>query len=47
MTEGHALAEREQPVGLRIGGGDRDPQSLGCGQQQQRIAYRLSRRQQQ
>ena len=47
MTEGHALSEREQPVRLRVHGGDRDPESLGCSQQQQRIADRLSRRDQQ
>ena len=47
MTEGHALSEREQPVRLRVHGGERDPESLGCSQQQQRIADRLSRRDQQ
>ena len=47
MTEGHALSEREQPVRLRVRGGERDPESLGCSQQQQRIADRLSRRDQQ
>src|SRR4051795_2526186 len=47
MTEGHALSEREQPVRLRVHGGDRDPESLACSQQQQRIADRLSRRDQQ
>ena len=47
MTEGHALSEREQRVRLRVRGGERDPESLGCSQQQQRIADRLSRRDQQ
>jgi hypothetical protein len=44
VTEGHALPEREQPVRLRVHGGDRDPESLGCSQQEQGIADRLSRR---
>jgi hypothetical protein len=47
MTEGHALSEREERVRLRVRGGERDPESLGCSQQQQRIADRLSRRDQQ
>ena len=47
MTEGHPLSEREQPVRFPVHGGDRDPESLGCSQQQQRIADRLSRRDQQ
>ena len=37
MTEGHALSEREQPVRLRVHGGKRDPESLACSEQQQRI----------
>ena len=47
MTEGHLLSEREQPVRLCVHGGDGDPKSLGCSQQQQRITDRLSRRDQQ
>jgi hypothetical protein len=47
MTEGHALSEREQPVRLRVRGGDRDPELLGRSQQQQGIADGLSRRDQQ
>ena len=47
MPEGHALPERKQPVRLRVHGGERDPESLGCSQQQQRIADRLGRRDQQ
>ena len=47
MTEGHALSEPEQPVRLRVNRGDRDPEPLGRSQQQQRIADRLSRRDQQ
>src|SRR5919202_2325128 len=47
MAEGHALSEREQRVRFRVRGGERDLESLGCSQQQQRIADRLSRRDQQ
>ena len=47
MTEGHALSEREQRVRLRVHGRHRDPEPLGRSQQQQRFAYRLSRRDQQ
>jgi hypothetical protein len=43
MTERHALGGREQPVRLRVNDGDRDPESFWCSQQQQRIADRLSR----
>ena len=48
MTEGHALADHQQPVGLRLcRGRRRDPEPLGRAPQQQRIADRLSRRDQQ
>jgi hypothetical protein len=47
MTEGHAPFEGEQPVRLRVHGRGRDPELSGGSQQQQRIADRLSRRDQQ
>src|SRR5204863_643076 len=47
MTEGHALSKREQRVRLRVHGGERDSESLGCSEQQQRIADRLGCRDQQ
>jgi hypothetical protein len=47
MPEGHALFKREQPVRLPVHRGDRDPETLACSQQQQRIADRLGRRDQQ
>ena len=47
MTEGHSLSESEERVRLRVSVGERNPESLGCSQQQQRIADRLSRRDQQ
>src|SRR3954447_12092636 len=47
MAERHAVTEREEPVGLRVHGRDRNAESLRGGPQQERIAYRLSRRHQQ
>jgi hypothetical protein len=43
MSEGHALSELEQRIRLRVRDGERDPESFGCSQQQQRIADWLSR----
>jgi hypothetical protein len=44
MAKGHVLSEREQRVRLGVRGGERDSESLGCSQEQQGIADRLSRR---
>ena len=43
MAEGHALADRQQPV-RRVDRGEPDPEPLACALQEQRIADRLRRR---
>ena len=46
MAEGHALLERQQPV-RRVDRGERDPEALAGALQEQRIADRLGRRDEQ
>ena len=47
MPEGHAIADRQEPVRFLVDRRDRDPDQLGRTQQQPRIADRLRRREQQ
>ena len=47
MAKRHPCADPNQPVGFRLNRRDRDPELLGRTQQQQRIADRLRRRDQQ